>query len=168
MALKRISTAELQRELVRREKTTKRLQARHKKLSAELASVEAELAELGTAAPARRRRKVTRGRRKTVGRKRKTGRKKKAGRKRKAGRKKAAGRKGTRRRARNKVPLPDALAAVVRPGTVVSPAEAAKRVRAKGFKTTSKHFGMMVAGALAKDKRFKRKGRGEYERQADK
>ena len=71
---------------------------------------------------------------------------------------------GPRRRARNKVSLPDAIAAAMEIGAVVSPKEAADLVQANGYKTTSANFNMMVSNALAKDKRFKRLGRGQYER----
>ena len=35
---------------------------------------------------------------------------------------------------------------------------------ANGFKTTSSRFNMMVSNTLAKDPRFKRVSRGQYER----
>ena len=60
--------------------------------------------------------------------------------------------------------LPEALVQACEVGAVVSPSEAAQLVQANGFKTTSKNFNMMVSNALAKDKRFKRIGRGQYER----
>ena len=69
-----------------------------------------------------------------------------------------------RRRARNKVSLTDALAQAMEVRAVVSPAEAAELVKENGYKSTSKHFGMMVSNALTKDKRFKRVSRGQYER----
>lgn len=71
---------------------------------------------------------------------------------------------GPRRRARNAVSLPDAISAAMEIGAVVSPKEAADLVQANGYKTTSANFNMMVSNALAKDKRFKRLGRGQYER----
>ena len=74
------------------------------------------------------------------------------------------GRTAPRRRARNDIRLPDAIAAAMEVRAVVTPKEAAELVRANGFKTTSKNFNMMVSNALAKDKRFKRIGRGQYER----
>ena len=81
---------------------------------------------------------------------------------RKPGPKKGA-RRSTRKRAKNKITLPDALVAAVRKGSTVSPADAGKAVKAKGYKTTSKTFGVQVASALAKDKRFKKVGRGQYQ-----
>jgi hypothetical protein len=47
---------------------------------------------------------------------------------------------------------------------VVSPIEASKLVKANGYKTTSRTFNISVSQALAKDKRFKRVGRGQYEK----
>ena len=137
MALKSVSTAELRRELARREKGARRLSARRDKLARQLASLESELADLGLSAgrPARR-----------------------------AGRPPKAGRRGGRRRARNTVSLPDAIAKVVRVGATVSPADVASRVRKSGYKSTSAHFGMMVSNALSKDSRFKRLSRGQYSR----
>ena len=67
-------------------------------------------------------------------------------------------------RAHNTMSLADALAAAVALGAVVSPAEAAERVRQVGYESSARTFGMMVATALAKDKRFKRLSRGQYER----
>ena len=139
MALKSVSTAELRRELARREKGARSLSARRDKLAKKLAVLESELAELGLSA----------GR---------------PGRPRRAGRPPKAGRRGGRRRARNAVSLPDAIAKVVRVGATVSPADVASRVRKSGYKSTSSHFGMMVSNALSKDSRFKRLSRGQYSR----
>src|SRR5262245_9014941 len=138
MALKSVSTAELRRELARREKGARSLSARRDKLAQKLARLESELADLGLSAgrPAPRR----------------------------AGRPPKAGRGGGRRRARNSVSLPDAIAKVVRVGATVSPADVASRVRKSGYKSTSAHFGMMVSNALSKDSRFKRVSRGQYSR----
>ena len=137
MALKSVSTAELRRELARREKGARRLSARRDKLAGQLARLESELADLGLSAarPGRR-----------------------------AGRPPKAGRRGGRRRARNTVSLPDAIAKVVKVGATVSPADVASRVRKSGYKSTSAHFGMMVSNALSKDSRFKRLSRGQYSR----
>jgi hypothetical protein len=67
-------------------------------------------------------------------------------------------------RPRNAISLPDAIALEIEAGQTVTPAEAAKRVLANGYRTTAKTFTMVVANALSKDKRFKRIGRGNYER----
>lgn len=137
MALKSVSTAELRRELTRREKGARKLSVRRDKLARQLAALESELADLGLSAgrPGRR-----------------------------PGRPAKARRGGGRRRARNGVSLPDAIAKVVKVGATVSPAEVASRVRKSGYKSTSAHFGMMVSNALSKDSRFKRLSRGQYSR----
>jgi hypothetical protein len=69
-----------------------------------------------------------------------------------------------RPRARNSVSLADAIAMAVEPRAVVSPAEAVRLVLANGYVTTAGRFSMIVANALSKDGRFKRIGRGQYER----
>jgi hypothetical protein len=143
MALKSLSTAALRRELDRRMRGAKKLAAKRDKLARKLAALERELSGLGGAAPysGKRRGRPPGGRR---------------------------GRPTGPRRTlpRNKQSLGDALAAAVRVGSVVSPAEAAQRVKASGYKSTAKTFGILVAMRLAGDKRFKRKGRGQYERVA--
>jgi len=69
-------------------------------------------------------------------------------------------------RPKNSINLPDAIALEAEPGQVVTPTEIAKRVLARGYQTTAAKFAMVVANALSKDKRFKRIGRGQYERLA--
>jgi hypothetical protein len=64
------------------------------------------------------------------------------------------------------ITLAAALAAAVKPGQVVSPADAAKAVKARGYKTGAAEFGKAVSRTLATHKGFKRKGRGQYERTA--
>jgi len=138
MALKSITTEELQKELARRERGAAKLQAKRERLLKQLEALDKELASLGLEPGERpRRRTSTRG----------------------GGR---AG--GTRRRARNPISLPDAIAAAMEVRAVVTPAEAAQLVKSNGYKTNAKNFNMMVSNALAKDKRFKRLARGQYER----
>jgi hypothetical protein len=73
--------------------------------------------------------------------------------------------RGPRRQyATNSVSLADALAMAVEPRASVTPAEAAQLVLSNGYQSTAKNFGMVVANALAKDVRFARRGRGQYER----
>jgi hypothetical protein len=141
MARKSMSIAQLRRELARREKSLATLVSRRAKVAKQLASLDADIAALGGGRAAG---SVagTRGRR--------------------PGPTKGA-RKGTRTRAKNKMTLPDSLVAAVRKGATVSPAEAGKAVKAKGYTTTSKTFGIQVASALTKDKRFKKVGRGQYQ-----
>ena len=133
MALRALSTSELQKELHRREKSAHKLQARRAKLIKELTEVEEKIAFLEGSANQTRM-----GRFGDLG----------------------AG----RRRARNDMTLPDAICAAMEVRAIVTPKEASDLVLANGFQTTSKNFNMMVSNALAKDTRFKRIGRGQYER----
>jgi hypothetical protein len=79
----------------------------------------------------------------------------------------AAERGPRRQRARNSVSLADALAQAIEVRATISPAEAAQLVLSNGYLSTAKNFGMVVANALAKDKRFERRSRGLYERVAE-
>jgi hypothetical protein len=137
-SLASLSIEDLRREIERRQKATGHLRARREKLVAELAEIDAQLRAVGAlhnvAAPAA---KPTRPRQ-------------------------AASAPKTR--ATNTVSLADALAMAVEPRAVVSPAEATDLVKANGYVSTAKNMGMIVANALAKDARFKRVGRGQYER----
>jgi hypothetical protein len=65
---------------------------------------------------------------------------------------------------RNGMPLADALARSISLREQVSPGEASKRVIASGHLTNAKHFDMMVSNTLAKDPRFQRVSRGQYQR----
>ncbi len=132
MSLTKLTTADLKKELARREKGVTKLEKRRDKIAKELAAVEKDLAALG-------------------------------GRKPRGGGRPAAS-TGRRTRAKNDISLPDAVAAAMEVGAVVSPKEAAALVLSNGYKTTSKTFGVQVSQALTKDKRFKRVGRGQYER----
>jgi hypothetical protein len=149
MALKSASTAALRRELDRRQRVASRIAAQRDRLTRKLSSLEAELADLGGVPQARRGRKpgTKPGRRPG----RKPGRK-------------PTGRSGTRTRPKNELTLTDSIAAAMDKGAVVSPAEAAALVKSNGYKTTSKTFNISVSQALTKDKRFKRVGRGQYEK----
>jgi hypothetical protein len=149
MALKSASTAELRRELERRQKAAGRIAARRDKLARKLAQLDAELADLGGSPSARRGRKPGRKPGRRPGRK--------------PGRRPGAT-AGSRKRPRNALTLPDAIAAAMDKGAVISPAEAAGLVKTNGYKTTSKTFNISVSQALTKDKRFKRVGRGQYEK----
>ncbi len=147
MALKSVTTAELRRELERREKGARRLQARRDKLAKKLATLDGELSALGLSA---------RGGRKPG---RRAGAGPKAG-----GRRATGAGRGGRKRARNEVSLPETICKIVRVGTTVTPAEVGIKVRKTGYKSTAAHFGMMVSNALSKDARFKRVSRGKYRR----
>ena len=140
-SLKKLSVAELRRELDRREKGGDKLRAQHAKLASRLAEIEAELADLGVDMPARRGRKPGR-----MGRG--------------PGRPAGTGRGG--RASKGGLTLMQALEKGVRMGSTVSPAQAAEAAKRAGYKTTSKTFGIQVSGALSKATGFKKTGRGQY------
>jgi hypothetical protein len=176
MALRSLSTAALRREIARRERGAQKLVAKHTKVSKLLASLERTLADLGVGGGKRRGRppgsKNKRGRKTARQSGRPSGSKSARGAGRKAGRKSkpsasvGASRGAGRRRPKNALGLADSLAAAVKAGSVVSPAEAIQRVKSAGYKTVSKTFNVSVSQTLANDKRFKRKSRGQYERVA--
>jgi len=155
MTLRSLSTRDLRRELARRESGAAKLQSQHVALSKQMAALEAELADLGVEASARRGRKPGRvpGHR---GPKRPKGSKNKPGR---VGRPKGSKNK----RASNEMSLVEAIIKGVRSGSTVSPAEAGAAAKKVGYKSSSPNFGMMVANALSKDSHFKRIERGQYQ-----
>jgi hypothetical protein len=156
MSVKSLSTAEIRRELERRERGAAKVVARRDVLAKQLAALDAELADLGVDGAPRRRGRPPGSRNKPSGRKpgRKPGRK--------SGRK--PGRPAGPKLPKNKRSLGDALAAAVRPGSVVSPVEAAKRVKAAGYKSNSGSFNVVVAMRLRDHAGFKHVGRGQYRR----
>jgi hypothetical protein len=142
MALKSLSTAVIRREIERRERSAIKVAARRAKLAKQLASLDAELADLGVnGAPRRGRPPGSKNKRRR-------------------------GRKPGQKQPMNKQNLSDALASAIRAGAVVSPADAAKAVKARGYKTGAAEFGKAVSRTLATHKGFKRKGRGQYVRRA--
>ena len=71
--------------------------------------------------------------------------------------------KGRRRRkARNAISLSDALAAALKAKGSLSVGDAVQAVQAAGYKSNSKIFRTIVNQTLAKVKRFKKVGRGQY------
>jgi hypothetical protein len=143
-SLRKLSVADLRRELDRREKGGDKLRAQHSKLAARLAEIEAELLDLGVDLPARSGRKPGR----MLGR-------------RGPGRPKGAG-AASGSRAKNSMSLLEAIVSGVRVGSTVSPAEAAEAAAKAGYKSSSPNLGMMVANQLARASMFKRVGRGQY------
>ncbi len=127
--LQALSTADLTAELQRREKDQAKLQARRKKLLAELDQLDKDLGDLN-GKPA----------------------------------KSAAKRSTKAPRPKNDLTLRDALAAAVPVGESITAKEAADAIRAAGYQTNSKNFGVQVASRLAKDERFERTERGIYKR----
>jgi septal ring factor EnvC (AmiA/AmiB activator) len=154
MALKSLPTSALRAELARREKGAAKLAKKRDAVARVLAAFEAQLADLGVPGGKRRGR--------PPGSKNKKRRGKRLGRPPGSKNKRKAGRKLHK----NKQSLGAALAAAVRPGTIVSPAEAAKRVRAQGYKTIATNFGKVVTLRLRVHKQFKHRSRGQYERVA--
>jgi hypothetical protein len=150
MALKSLSTAVIRREIERRERGAVKVAARRDKLAKALAALDAELSALGVNGAPKRRGRPPGSKSKPRGRK--------------PGRK--PGRPVGRKLPKNTVSLKAALAAAIKPGTIVSPAEAAKRVRAQGYKTIAKNFGRVVTLRLRVHKQFKHRSRGQYERVA--
>ena len=142
-SLKKLSIAELRRELDRRERGGDKLRTAHAKLASRLEAIESELADLGVDLPARRGRKP--GRKAGRGPGRPRGSKNKAG-----------------TRATNAMSLLEAIVSGVRVGSTVSPAQAAEAAKKAGYKSSSPNLGMMVANQLAKAPQFKRVGRGQY------
>ena len=137
MNLQKISTTDLHAELQRRDSAAQTLLKQRDKILAELAEIERALGDTGTVR--------SRGRRESVA---------------------SDGSAEPRRRARNEISLGDALAQAMEVRAIITPAEAAQLVIANGYKTTSKTFNMMVSNTLAKDSRFQRVARGQYERVA--
>jgi len=137
-AIRNLSVADIRRELARREAGATRLVRQRTKLAKRLATLDAELADLGVDSP-----RGLRGRRGPRGGARKAAR---------------------RRRSRGGLTLVAALEKGVTVGKVVSPMEASAAAKRAGYRTASKTFGIQVATALAKATSFKRVGRGRYER----
>lgn len=138
MPLESLSTEELQRELARRQGELKRMHSRRDKLAQQLAELDAQIRALGGEGVAPR----GEGRRATS----------------------SAEPRAARTRSKNEITLSDAIALAVEVRATVTPTEVAQLVQANGYRSTSKNFAMMVANALAKDKRFRRLSRGQYER----
>jgi hypothetical protein len=136
--LSKLSSADLRREIERRERELHALIAKRDKLAAELAALDAQIRELeGHSEPSR-----TRGRPAARGRHAKL----------------------VLPRPKNSISLTDAIAMAVEPGATVTPTEVANLVLANGYQTAAAKFAMGVANALNKNKGFKRVGREQYQR----
>jgi hypothetical protein len=136
MPLESLSIEELQRELDRRQGELKRLVSRRDRLARQLAELDAQIRTLGgDGGTAREGRRLPSG-----------------------------SPRPKRSRSKNEITLSDAIAMAVEVRATVTPTEVAQLVQANGYQSTSKNFAMMVANALAKDKRFRRLSRGQYER----
>ena len=86
---------------------------------------------------------------------------------RKAGRPAAAKRsakpKAGRRRAKNTVKLADAIVGVLSKDSTLSVPQIAAAVKAAGYTSKSKTFETIIYQTVARDKRIKRAGRGQYQ-----
>jgi len=142
MKLSSMLVRDLRRELDRRERGGKKLLAQQRNLSARLAKIDAELADLGmNGATSRRGPKPGR---------------------RGPGRPKGSKNKKRGKRTKNAMTLLEAILKGVRGGSTISPAKAAVAAKKAGYRTASKTLGIQVASTLAKAKEFKRTGRGAY------
>jgi hypothetical protein len=135
MPLESLSTEQLKRELDRRQGELKRLVTRRSRLAEQLAELEAQIRSMG-------------GENGPVH----------------SEPRHHAQPRAPRVRSKNEITLSDAMAMAVEVRATVTPTEVAQLVQANGYRSTSKNFAMMVANALAKDKRFRRLSRGQYER----
>ena len=135
MPLESLTTEELKRELDRRQGELNRLTTRRSRLAEQLAEIEAQIRSMG-------------GENGPVSRETR----------------RQAQPRVPRVRSKNEITLSDAMAMAVEVRATVTPTEVAQLVQANGYRSTSKNFAMMVANALAKDKRFRRLSRGQYER----
>ena len=138
----KLSTAELQAELRRRERELDSLMNKRDKLLAQLEEIEATIEDYGDLETGSGGATTTR---------RKRSKKKRSGRR----------RAGAGKRHRNKEKLTDALVKVLK-GKTMSVTEVADAVQKAGYKTTSPNFRTIVNQALLKDKRVKRVGHGKY------
>jgi hypothetical protein len=140
-----ISSTAILAELQRRRERTAVLLAEHARIRAEMDAIVARLADLGEVVPARGSAAGSRSVRGT----------------------RASGPPASRTpgaRGRNTQSLAEAIAQAVEARTIVTPAEAADRVRHNGYVTSSKTFNQSVSLTLSKHIGFRRVGRGRYER----
>jgi len=147
-SLSKMTTADLTAELSRRKNQLPALRREHSDLLDQLSQVEAEIAEIesaagagagaGASAPAR-------GRRRGSGRG--------------PGRPKGSG--AGRKRPRNEQNLEDTLAETLR-GKTMSVTEATDAVQANGYKTSAANFRTIVNATLLKSPKIKRVARGQY------
>jgi len=154
LTLTQLTTDEIIAELDRRDRRSHYLRTRQEKLTAELAEVDRQIADIGESLPAlvaaaAHAAPAARGRR---------------GRNKTGATSDAPPRRSRGPRAKNTVSLGDAIAQAVEVRARITPAEAAELVRMNGYVSTAGNFQMTVANTLAKDSRFQRISRGVYER----
>lgn len=151
-SLASISTAELAREMARRQAQASKLVERRNKLAKELAELDRELSAFGmagpSAAPA-----VSSAASAPAAAPRKRGRPLGSKNKVKAG--------GPRKRPKNDMNLAEALAKVLK-GTTMGVTEVTSAVQKAGYKTSAENFRTIVNQTLIRDARFKKVSRGQY------
>jgi len=81
----------------------------------------------------------------------------------KRGRKAKSVKTTTRKRAKNKTTLADAIAAVLNKDSSMSVRQISAAVRANGYKSKSKTFDTIIYQTIGRDKRVKRSSRGQYQ-----
>jgi hypothetical protein len=168
-------------ELQRRRERSAQLLAEHARILEQMQAIEKQLQLIGHDVEARTLASVGEAPRASAGRRSKaTGRTSPAGnarskRGRRASRGAASASPGAASGSRSASPsrganastgpsLRQAIGDAVEPRALVTPAELAELLKRNGYVTRAANFGMLVANALAKDGRFRRLGRGSYER----
>ena len=135
-----VSTAELRRELSRREKQMHKLVARRNKLASEVDALDREIADIAQTIGV------------SVGRAASSGRGRPAG-------TTASG--APRKRPHNDMTLEEALAQVL-DGKTMGVSEVADAVQDAGYQTSAENFRTIVNQTLIRSKKFKKVSRGQY------
>ena len=133
----KLSVEDLLAQLKKHQSRLPRLQRKEQKLLKQLAAVQDEIAQLGGLAKSRKTAKVARPA-------------------------KAAKARGVRR-AKNTVKLADAIVGVLAKDSTLSVPQIAAAVKAAGYVSKSKTFETIIYQTVARDKRVKRAGRGQYQ-----
>ena len=173
-----VTIRQLQSEIKRRQSRLKTLQRRRRNVQSQLDELDEEIATLGVArGPGRPAKKKVAKKRGRPAKKKKRGRPAKKKAKRKAGRKKAARKKTAKRGkkkvakkktakkargGRQKLTLPAALAKVMSKTKPMAIGDIVAAVKKAGYKSSSKGFRGIVSQTLAKEPKYRRRGRGQY------
>ncbi len=165
-----ISSTKILAELQRRRERSAQLLAERDRILELMDAIEERLTMIGhdgaKFATTERPRPAPTGRRGQPGKAGKPGQLGKPGKADKSGKPGRRGQPGQRKtsKARNTVSLREAIALAVEPRALVTPAEAAELLKRNGYRSTAANFATLVGNALARDERFRRLGRGSYER----
>ncbi len=134
-ALRTMTVADLHAEIARRQRSTRTLHAKRRRLLASLAKIESAIRAAGDAVDGSAGRRAARGRRRVAGR---------------------------RVRPKNAMNLAQALARLLK-GRTMGVTEASVAVRKAGYRTNAENFRTMVNQALIKHRNlFKKVSRGQY------